>query len=75
MSIDVIIILLFIIGLVATFVTYIRGGILFGALGLGAWIVSMILSAPDYPLMIIIYIGLMVLTVISFFKNSFKGEL
>lgn len=75
MDINVVLILLFVLGGVMTFITFIRGGILFAVIGFGAWIVSMILIAPYYPLMIILYIGLMVLVAIAFFKNSFKGEL
>lgn len=72
---DVILILLFVLGGVMTYVTLLRGGLLFAVIGLGAWIVSMIMTATEFPLMIILYVALMVLDGYGFLKNSFKGEI
>jgi hypothetical protein len=74
MDINFIVGLLLVIGAICMYIVYVRGGLLFTVISFSCWVISAGIVATDYPLIILVYIGLMVMVVLWFLKNAHKGE-
>ena len=74
MDINFIVGLLLVIGGICMYIVYVRGGLLFAVISFSCWVISMGIVAIDYPLIILVYLGLIVMTVLMFLKNAHKGE-
>lgn len=77
MTINAIVFVLLIIGLASTVAQVFTGRFfpfIFGILSFAVWVVSMIIVAPSYPLMIIVYLLMSVINMIIAFVKAGKEE-
>ena len=77
MSVNAVVFVLLIIGLFSTVAQFVFGRFfpfVFGILAFAVWVVSIIIVAPDYPLMIIVYLFLSVINMIIAFIKVGKGN-
>lgn len=77
MTINALVFVLLIIGLASTVAQIFTDKFfpfIFGILAFAVWIISMILTAPDFPLMIIVYILMSTINMIIAFVKAGKGD-